>query len=90
MAETEDEKGSVLIYVYQKILKQEASVMGDGTQKGILEFIIILRLLINFNHLDGLVHHGYCPEVFASETMFAGENVFVQRKAIKYVYEIAS
>ena len=88
MAETEDEKGSVLIYVYQQILKQEASVMGDSTQKGILEFIITLRLLLNFNHLDGLVHHAYCPDTFASETMFAGENVFVQRKGIRYIYEI--
>jgi hypothetical protein len=89
MAETETIKGSISIYIYVQILKEEGSVMGEGDKKGVLEHVIDLRHLLNFDNLDGLVQFAYCPDLLASETMFAGENVFIQRKGIRYIYEIA-
>jgi len=86
--QTESEKGIVLIYIYVQILKDEASIMGDGGKKGLLDLMVELRTLLNFNELEGVIHFGYVPEVMASEITMAEENVFVQRKGCRYVYEI--
>jgi hypothetical protein len=87
MAQTEEESGSVLIYVYVQILKEEASIMGEGSKKGVLRLMKDLRAALNWTTLGGIVKHFYSPEVMASETMLAGENVFVQRKGCRFVYQ---
>jgi hypothetical protein len=87
MAQTEEESGSVLIYVYVQILKEEASIMGEGSKKGVLRLVKDLRAALNWTTLGGVVKHFYSPEVMASETMLAGENVFVQRKGCRFVYQ---
>ncbi len=87
MDRTEEESGSVLIYVYVQILKQEASIMGEGSKKGVIRLAKDLRTAFNWSTLNGLVKHFYCPEAMASETMLTGENVFVQRKGCRFVYE---
>ncbi len=78
---------TIYIYIYVQILKDEASIMGDGGQKGVLE--LMDDLLENFDHnlLGNIVESAFCPEVFASETMLAAEDVFIQRKGCRYVYE---
>jgi len=86
MDRTEDESGSVLIYVYVQILKEEASIMGEGPKKGVLRLVKDLRTALNWSTLGGVVKHFYCPEVMASETMFKGEDVFVQRKGCRFEY----
>jgi hypothetical protein len=87
MDRTEEESGSVLIYVYVQILKEEASIMGEGSKKGVLRLAKDLRTALNWSTLNGLVKHFYSPGVMASETMFIGEDVFVQRKGCRFVYE---
>ena len=87
MAESENERSSILIYIYQQILKEEASVMGEGGKKGVLDLMDDLRTALNFNLLNDLIHSAYIPDVFASETMLVGENIFVQRKGCRFVYE---
>jgi hypothetical protein len=87
MDRTEVESGSVLVYVYVQILKEEASIMGEGSKKGVLRLIRDLRTALNQTMLGGLVKHFYSPEVMASETMFKGEDVFVQRKGCRFIYQ---
>ena len=87
MAQTESEKGTIQIYIYVQILKDEASIMGDGINKGVLELMKDLRTLLNWNNLGGIIHHAYIPDVFASEIALSSENVFVQRKGCRLVYE---
>jgi hypothetical protein len=87
MNNTEEEKGSVLIYVYVQILKEEASIMGEGSKKGVLRLVKDLRAALNWSTLGGIVKHLYCPEAMASETMLKDENVFIQRKGCRFVYE---
>ena len=86
MDRTEDEKGSVVIYVYVQILKVVASVMGDGALKGVLELAEDLRSLLNWSSLDGLVQHFYCPQASGSEMMQKDERVFLQRKGLRFNY----
>lgn len=86
--QTESQTGIVLIYIYQQILKEEASIMGGGGKKGILELKDDLRSLLNWNTLDDIINYGYIGEVLPSETMFAGENIFVQRIGCKFNYEV--
>ena len=86
MDRTEDENGSVLIYVYVQILKEEASIMGEGSKKGVLRLVKDLRTALNWSTLGGIVKHFYSPDVMASETMFVKENVFVQRKGCRFNY----
>ncbi len=87
MDRTEEEKGSVLIYVYVQILKEEASIMGEGSKKGVIKFVRDLRTALNWSTLGGIVKHFYSPEVMASETMFKGEDVFIQRKGCRFIYQ---
>jgi hypothetical protein len=87
MDQTETETGSVMIYIYQQILKEEASMMGDGSNKGVLDLMEDLRNLLNWNLMEDIIQHAYIPDAITSETMFAGENVFVQRKGCKFNYE---
>jgi hypothetical protein len=87
MNRTEEESGSVLIYVYVQILKEEASIMGEGSKKGVIKLVKDLRTALNWSTLGDIVKHFYSPEVMASETMFKGEDVFVQRKGCRFIYE---
>jgi hypothetical protein len=86
MDRTEDENGSVLIYIYVQILREEASVMGDGATKGVLDLCEGLRGLLNWSTLDGLVQRFYCPEALGSEMMQKDERIFLQRKGLRFNY----
>jgi len=88
MGQTVSEVKSVLIYVYVQILKEEASVMGDGSKKGVLDLMQDLVNLLDWNALGGIVSHAFCSEIMASETFMTGENVFIQRKGCRYTYQI--
>lgn len=86
--ESEDEKSYIMIYVYVQILKEEASLMGDGSQKGLLDLTDDLRELLNFTELDGLISYGFCSKTLASEAKEIGKDVFVQRKGVVFEYEV--
>jgi hypothetical protein len=88
MGESVDETPFVDIYVYQQLLQDdEASIMGAGNQKGLLELVDDLIELLDFNLLDDIVESAFCGDVMASETMLAEGDVFIQRKGCRYVYE---
>jgi len=89
MNETVDRTEIVLIYIYVQLLRDEASIMGLGTSKGLLDLFEDLHTELNHNtlSLSGVIH-AFCSEEFPSEMFMAGENVFVQRKGCRYVYDI--
>lgn len=79
----------VHIVVYVKLLKGEASVMGDEPtgQKGVLDIPDDLHDVLNDNFLglDGM-HEAFCPDEKESE-MFGNDKEGLQRKIITYAYE---
>ena len=92
MAETVDQTEEVWIYIYARLLQNpEASIMGAGGNKGLLDYMADLHALLHLNTLSvaGVVH-AFCPEETESEMFMKGENVFIQRKGCRYEYQIDS
>jgi hypothetical protein len=96
-AETVDRTEEVWIYVYVRLLQnREASILGIDAPhppddiKGLLDYVADLHALLHLNTLSvsGVVH-AFCPEETESETFMQRENVFIQRKGCRYVYENA-
>ncbi len=85
----------VFIYIYVQLLQNsEASIMGvDNVApaadiKGLLDLEEDLHTLLDHNNLSVTgVLHSFGVEDLASEIFLQGENVFIQRKACRYVYE---
>ena len=82
------------IYIYVQLLQDaEASIMGVNNIapaadiKGLLELEADLVALLDHNLLGDIVQSAFCSEIFASETMIAEGDVFIQRKGCHYVYE---
>lgn len=86
---TVSEIKTVIIYIYVRLLQNpEASVMGSGDEKGVLDLMEDLQSLLDHNNLSlSSVIHSFCSEEFPSETALAGEDVLVQRKGRRYQYE---
>ena len=84
---TLNERLSVSIVCYVQILKPEASIMGDGNNKGILDMMSDVHGVLNENFLDFAdIDRAFCSTELASETMLT-ESMFIQKKKCVYLYD---
>lgn len=81
------ERLTVQVIVYQKILQAEASVMGSGDDKGVLDLVADIHGVLNENLL-GLtgMEYAFCSGEEGSQTL-ERDSVFIQKKRCDYVYE---
>lgn len=88
IGETLKEKLSVKVIAYVEILKNEASIMGDKTNTGVLELVGAIHDELNENLL-GLtgMESAFCPHEDESETLVKENESFVQKKTCVYEYE---
>lgn len=85
--ETLTERLSVMIICYVQILKPEASIMGDGNNKGVLEMMSDVHTVLNENFLgfEG-IDRAFCSMESASQTMLT-MNMMIQKKKCIYTYD---
>jgi hypothetical protein len=88
MSETLREVLTVSVIAYVEILKNEASIIGDGDNKGVLELVSDIHEVLDENllSLTGM-ERAFCRREEASETLVSGENSYVQKKTCVYEYE---
>ena len=74
--------------VYQKILKPEASIIGEGETPGVLDLVAQIHTLINHNLLNitGIIG-AFCASEAPSEMVFDDKMGMIQKKKCTYVYE---
>ena len=94
ISETVNLTEEVIIYIYVQLLQNsEASIMGVDNiapvadVKGLLDYEADLHAALQHNLLGDIVQSAFCPEELPSETMLAGENIFIQKKGCRYVFE---
>ena len=88
-SETLTERLTVYVILYQQILKDEATVMGDGDKPGILELATDVHEVLNENFLAlAGIDRAFCSDEEESHVVERadGGNV-MQRKKLTYIYE---